>query len=257
MSPAEFAKEMAARFQESAQHLKVQVVENLKLEAECSEVPPRHIDLRRAYHEYMENPASRAEVIVNWVSAFVEAMKMTPNDPIDPARILPILKPENWPAGSPNSVHQSFSEDLVVAYALDARHTMRHLTDKDLGSLKMSVEALHKLALANLKKFFPAPTITEKAGVYQIRCDGNYDASLILLNEFWDKVVLKVRGHLVVAVPARYSLLVTGSGFPEGIQRVSHLAQEVFASCFHTLSPRLFVRRDEKFVPYPATATST
>ena len=151
--------------------------------------------------------------------------------------------------------HQCFTEDLIIAYVVDAPKTIRYLTNKHLADLKLSVEQLHRIALTNLKRILPAPEIREESGLYQIHCGGTYEASLLFLNEFWDKRPFRLRGEIVVAVPARDAVLVTGSGYPEGIQRLSELAHEAHASSPYRVTSELLIRREGKFVPYRPTGS--
>lgn len=152
--------------------------------------------------------------------------------------------------------HQWFTEDLIIAYVVDAPKTIRYLINKDLADLNVSVEELHRIALTNLKRILPAPEIREASGLYQIRCDGNYEASLIFLDEIWNRANFEVRGEIVVAVPARDCLLVAGSGDSEGVRRLSKRAHEVHASASYSVSSKLLVRREGKFVPYRANPCS-
>ncbi len=59
-----------------------------------------------------------------------------------------------------------------------------------------------------------------------LKADGNYEASLILMEEIWTRDNFDVAGDIVVFVPARDVVLVTGSEDIEGLT----LARELIAT---------------------------
>ena len=70
---------------------------------------------------------------------------------------------------------------------------------------------------------------------------GNYEASLLLIDDIWSSGQVKVNGDIVVAIPTRDVLLVTGSRNRSGLKRVRELAAKFIV-------PRT-VRADRHFVP--------
>jgi len=267
LTPAQFTQLFAASLRQSAPDMNAQIVEDLEIRFESSKELTGEIHLQSAYQKYMQDPGLRDDIISHWVAFSLEASNLSPDAPIDRSRILPVLKHKSWlglknenatsAGGDPEEdAHQRFTEDLIVAYVVDAPETIRYLTNKNLADLKVSVEELHKQALKNLVSILPAVDIQEANGVYRVRCDGNYDASLVLLDDFWDKWPFKVPGEIVVAVPARDWLLVTGSEFPAGIYRVSMIAQEVVATSLYSVTSRLLIRQKGKFVRYQAKRSS-
>ncbi len=264
LSPSEFTREISRGLQKSAPHLPNEVIKDLEIRMHLSTEYSGNIFLRAAYQEYVLNPGSQVEVLARWISKYLEAANTTPNTPIDVSRVLPILKPRSWlekelrataiGANEPNQYfHQDFIDDVIIAYAVDAANTMRYLMNRDLDILGLSAEKLQGTALANLRTLLPAPKIIGERGVYQIICGGNYDLSLIFMDEYWEAPDFRIRGEIVIAVPARDYLLVTGTDCPEGIQRVSMLAEDAISKSPYKVSAKLLVRRNRKFVPYLPT----
>ena len=79
---------------------------------------------------------------------------------------------------------------------------------------------------------------------------GNYEASLLLLDHVWNGGSLKVQGEIVIGVPARDLLLVTGSENQRGLARIREIAAEVVAESPYALTRELFVYRKGRFVRF-------
>ena len=86
--------------------------------------------------------------------------------------------------------------------------------------------------------------------------DGNYDASLILLDSIWTRGDLDVKGEIVIAIPTRDILLVTGTGNPERHAHMKEMVQEATSKGVYHLTPKLFVYRNGKFEQYQDAAES-
>lgn len=84
-------------------------------------------------------------------------------------------------------------------------------------------------------------------GIYLISAGGDYEASLLLVSDLWDREQMPVEGDFIAAIPARDLLIVTGSENPEGIRRVREMASEGAAQFSYRLSPVLFVRKNGVF----------
>jgi uncharacterized protein YtpQ (UPF0354 family) len=68
-----------------------------------------------------------------------------------------------------------------------------------------------------------------------------------LIESIWNSGQIEVDGEVVVAIPARGILIVTGSGNKAGLKTVRELAAKTSAEAAYRLTPRLFVFRDGRF----------
>jgi len=50
----------------------------------------------------------------------------------------------------------------------------------------MEMKDLRLLACANLKRILPKPNIQADNGIWRISAGGDYEASLLLLDDFWN-----------------------------------------------------------------------
>src|SRR5262245_55823814 len=124
---------------------------------------------------------------------------------------------------------------------------MRYLTTRD--DVGDRAQLLH-LALGNLHRMVPKIEMRRGAEhIFLIEAGGNYEASLLLADGIWSSGQIRVDGDIVVAVPGRDALFVTGSRNRAGIARLRAMAAEL-ASQPHGLTPALFVYRDGKFVKF-------
>ena len=139
---------------------------------------------------------------------------------------------------------------MAIFYAEDNPKSVRYLSVSDLGKLQLQKSELRQLACANLKRLLPAPEIELRDGTFRVMAGGDYDASLLLLEDVWCDDKIQIVGEMVVAVPARDMLLVVGSHDSQAMQLLKRTAQGIFAQAPYGLTARLFVYRENTFVPF-------
>ncbi len=152
------------------------------------------------------------------------------------------------PSGpKPEILTEPFNSELAIVYAEDRPQSLRYLmTGDDVGDRAQ----LRQLALGNLHRMLAKIEMREGADhVLLIEAGGNYEASLLLADGIWSSDQIKVDGDIVVAVPDRSALLITGSHNREGIARLRKIAAERAVGPY-ALTPSLFVYRDGKFVKF-------
>jgi uncharacterized protein YtpQ (UPF0354 family) len=86
--------------------------------------------------------------------------------------------------------------------------------------------------------------------VFLVAAGGDYEASLLLLDDVWSGGQIKVNGDIVVAIPARDVLLVTGSRDRTGVRKVRELATKLVAEGPYGLTDALFVYRNGRFTKF-------
>ena len=75
-------------------------------------------------------------------------------------------------------------------------------------------------------------------------------ASLLAVPDFWAKGEFNVDGEIVVAIPARDHLLITGSKNAAGLAKMREVAARVVQESPQRLTDTLFVLRDGRFVEF-------
>jgi uncharacterized protein YtpQ (UPF0354 family) len=222
--------------------------------------------LRNAYADYAQDPAQLDQLLKSYVAALRQARsaqggaaRNAGGDPapakVDRTRIVPVIKDKQWIDDNVNGlkargldaefVFDRLNNDLVIVYAEDDSARTRYLmSGEDLGVARKELKAL---AIANLRRVLPKVEMSVEDDVAVISAGGDYDASLLLIDDIWSGGQIKVEGDIVVAIPARNVLLVTGSQSRAGLRTMRTLVAKVAANGSHALTRTLFVYREGRF----------
>jgi uncharacterized protein YtpQ (UPF0354 family) len=140
--------------------------------------------------------------------------------------IVPVIKSKGWLWEmafqlSPESsmVSDDLVDDLVICYAFDLPDHFRFVKEDDRAALGLDPGGLRKLSVRNLTRLRGKPEILRPSwpGV-MLRLDNNLEASLLLVDQLWRQLAGGIAGELIVAVPCRDILAVSGTGISGGIE---------------------------------------
>ena len=258
LTPAEFTQEFAQALQKASHEIKVEVVDDRQLKVTTKDGRELSPFLYNAYDAYKQTPEEKDAVIQRFVAASLETA-VTVKGSLDRTRIVPVIKDQKWLedmrqslhsrgfAKEVESVYENFAPGLVIVYAEDAPRNMRYLIPKDLEDAKIERKDLRAIACQNLKRLLPKIERHGSNGVYMLTAGGNYEASLLLLESIWTGGKIDVKGDVVVAIPTRDLLLVTGSKDQDGLAKVKQMVEKAYGEGSYQLTPNLFVFRDGKF----------
>jgi uncharacterized protein YtpQ (UPF0354 family) len=261
LTPSQFTEECAKALHERSASLKVEIVRDLELRLTATNGYESRSFLYNAYDLYRLDPTAKATCVERVVAAALEMAAGIPNG-VDRTRIVPIIKDKPWLEESrqamlksgakevPGQVYEDFNQDLVILYGEDSAKNIRYFRPEDLNVAKIEREELRPLACENLKRLLPKIECHGANGLYMVTAGGDYEASLLLLDSIWDGGQMEVSGDIVVAIPTRGVLLVTGSNDPNGITKVREIVQDAYSNGAYRLTPQLFVRRDGRFVKF-------
>jgi len=186
---------------------------------------------------------------------FAQVSTAPPGQPqLDHSRIIPVVKPRKWlddiheearaRGSAQEQLAERFSDDLVVAYAEDSARTFRYLTTREYAGNRSE---LRTLAVTNLLRVLPDLEVRIfNPHVTSVSVGDDYTSSLLLVDDIWTSGRLKVKGDIVVAIPARDVILVTGSRSGT-LKNFRALAEDLYAKGPNALSSALFVYRDNRF----------
>jgi len=217
--------------------------------------------LNNAYTSYKIEPDSLVTVISMYVKSASDLYKK--EEPIQKDKIIPIIKDagyideiaitlnQNNKTNEPVSlVYEKYNSKLVIIYAEDIENGISYFTLDRFKESGINRDSLYSIALKNLDKILPAIQRNGENGYYMLTAGGNYETSLILLNDIWSKQNVPVEGDIIIAIPTRDLLLVTGSKNDEGIKKLKSVAKEAWESGPYQLTPDLFLWNGKKFEPY-------
>lgn len=158
-----------------------------------------------------------------------------------------------YTGGDRTYVQDEFAADLAVRYA-PSDDLAVSLTWPDLDKLGLTPRSLRRLAVDELKSRLGSAQLHCSSSILMVSCHG-IESSLLLVDDFWPGLVSEVPGDLVVGVPARDVLVITGSRSAAGLAKARRCVDRVFyAGDRHLLSRELLVWRDpgwEIFDPAP------
>ncbi|HZN20776.1 MAG TPA: hypothetical protein VFB84_21720 [Micromonosporaceae bacterium] len=136
-----------------------------------------------------------------------------------------------------------FLGNLGVAYTAGPPYGERLMTWTDLDRFGLSHRALRHQAVANLDAMLGRVRLHGQPPALMLSFDG-LESSVLLADEFWDGLEGSVPGDLVVGVPARDVVIVTGSESRPGLEKARRAVDRVFfAGDEHLLTRHLLVRR--------------
>jgi uncharacterized protein YtpQ (UPF0354 family) len=256
LNPQAFTQEFARALTTALPSATVTVKGDLALSVKEASGLDRTIFLTNPYREYSLDPKRFGDIVKGFVAAM--ARSGTGQAKLDRSRIVPVIKDRQWlvdlhkmhKAQGKDQEHlsESFNNELIVVYAEDDPTRMRYLTtSEDIG---VGRQELRALAVENLKRILPKIEMRGDDHVLLVSAGGDHEPSLLLIDEIWTGGQVKVNGDIVVAVPARDVLLVTGSRDRTGLKRIRELVAKFVAQGPYGLTDTLFVYRDGRFTKF-------
>lgn len=135
-----------------------------------------------------------------------------------------------------------FLGNLAVGYTVGPPFGERVVTWADLDRFALSHRALRREAVTTLHESLARVRLHGRPPAFMLSFDG-LESSVLLAGEFWDSIADSVPGELVVGVPARDVVIVTGSQSRGGLEKARRAVDRVFfAGDQHLLTRHLLVR---------------
>jgi len=259
ISAGEFTEAFAHILREKLPDVRVRISGPLELKLAHKDGADETTFLENAFTEYRANPDLQNEVLEKFATALRETIDH-PKGQIDRTRIVPVIKDAAYltevrsalearghDAAKFSQAHDPYNSELVVLYAEDTPNNMRYLTDDDVTELDIERNDLQQLAIENLRRLLPDVQMNGDKGVFLMQAGGDYEASLLLIDSIWSSGQIEVDGEIVVAIPARGILIITGSQNRSGLRKVRELAAKTAAEASYRLTSQLFVFRGGRF----------
>lgn len=165
-------------------------------------------------------------------------------------RFLPLLVSEDDPGVGGDHLLDEFTPGLSVAYSYGPPYGQRLVTWADLEQSGMPRRSVRRQADDNLYGALATVEVHGRPPALMLSF-GGLESSVLLADEFWDQVEEGVPGELVVGVPARDVVIITGSQSRPGLAKARRAVDRVFfAGDEHLLSQDLLVRREREWLPF-------
>jgi uncharacterized protein YtpQ (UPF0354 family) len=255
-SPSTFTAQFARALQAAMPSAKVSIVRDLQLDIRRADGTSATVSLLNNYRDYSANPGWFDEVVKAYAAALAKPAGQTAK--LDRTRIVPVIKDRPWLVelqghfrkqdASQQPVFEDFNNELVVVYAEDTSNRTRYLSSSE--NLGVERSKLRALAIENLMRLMPRIEMRQgDDGLAMMTSHADYGASLLLVDSIWSGDQIKVEGDIVVAVPAKDVILITGSRNRKGLKAMRTAAPNL-AKGSYGITDTLFVYRKGRFVKF-------
>jgi uncharacterized protein YtpQ (UPF0354 family) len=140
-----------------------------------------------------------------------------------------------------------------VSYVVDEENRLTFVQNRHLLAAGIDENAVHRAAMENLYRMAETHLKIQPHGpVFAIFMDGNFEASVLLLDTLWDNSFANyIREDFVAAIPSRDVLAFGDSSSTEANAELRAIADRVAAGASdHTVSTSLYRRRNRIWFPY-------
>jgi uncharacterized protein YtpQ (UPF0354 family) len=265
MTPAEFTTAFVKALRAEVPSLDVTIKNDLELNLKHHDGSDFQSNLHNAYQTYLLDPSNLNEVIKQYVASTKEIFEHKVDaDTINIENLVPIVKDKLWLSEAksqliksfPNKVYnektdgfvyEDYNDDLAIVYAVDNPANFSFLTQKGLEKSNIPREKLHDIAINNLNKKLPNIELHSGPLVSMITAGGNFEASILLLDNVWTGQDLPYQGNIVIAIPARDVLLLADAKNPEAISKLREMVKKSMDNSSYTLTDQLFIYKNGKF----------
>jgi uncharacterized protein YtpQ (UPF0354 family) len=261
LNESEFTRLYAERLQAAKAGLRARVSGDLEIKMTDGSGGESTVFLDNAYSLYRQESAEQRDVVLDrYVKATLESRD--PPEKTDTSRIVPVIKDVQWwqeirqgvgqrGGKTPDElVVEPLNEELVVMYAIDSASNVTYLSQEAFEETGVDRSSLRDLAIGNLHSILPKVEVHRGDLLSMIVADGNYEASVLLFDEFWKKEAARAKGNLVVGIPARDLLVFADSSNAEAVLKLREAVDKYSVDSPYRITTSLFEYRDGRFVPY-------
>lgn len=172
-------------------------------------------------------------------------------------KAVPYLKPDissSDPAPAPalnfddSPILRRFAPGLLTAYLVDEGDRFSYVQGRDVREAGLGEEDLNRQAVLNLADIADGKvTVRQSGSVWTLIFDGNFEASLMVLDDLWINGLREYARDPVVAIPARDVLAFCDVASPAGLLELRALVKRVRPLGDHLLSEHLYRRIDRQW----------
>ena len=250
-----FTKQYFKKLKTEVQGLELVSLKELEIKTKHNGKDLTHY-LNNAYSEYVREGENKNEVFDRYIKSALTLYQPKPAFSHD--QIVPNIKDWRYlkelkriqQNDEIEYVYEKYNDELLIFYAQDTEHSISYLVKDDIKEYNIEIEILKEKSIKNLLNILPNIESHGEDGYFMLTAGGDYEASLILEESIWTKENFQVNGEIIIGVPARDLVLITGSEDKEGLERLKSTVTEVNQTGNHLVSDKLFILRDGKFEVY-------
>lgn len=248
-----FSSKFASLIKQAHPEANVEIVKALEIKITFPENEESTSFLNNAYADYKNNPGQLDEILSAYAQS-VTTPKELADAQLSKAQIFPVVKDRAYiqqmeemfkNSDKKGLIYEKLNDVLYILYAFDTPTSIRFMTEDDLTDVGVEKNQLKTLAKENLKRTIPQIGLQgDPASISMLVADGTYEASFILFDDMWNKEQFPVKGNIVVYIPTRDLVLITGSEDEEHLALVHDILYNQGNEWSHIVSEVGFVRRE-------------
>lgn len=251
-----FQAEMLASLQTSLPDAEISVVEEFEISLVLPDRETQTIYLDNAFHAYSaEDPERRHELIARYLRSWVAITK--PQE-IALDMVVPMVKSRAWlsdmqdaltdaSSGVSLLLSEPLNDELYIVYAINSADSIAYASSEQITGLGLQAQELRAEAIRNMRGLIPGITIERGPLVSMVVAGGDFEASLILFPDLWEREAARMKGRPVFAIPARDLLLFADSANAQGIDELRALAVRMHGESTYPLTSDLFIATEGRF----------
>jgi len=195
------------------------------------------------HQKYLQNPESFEEIYANVKAAFFSLVEVSK---VDVEKIFPRIENKQFikerlegNSVMENVLYRQFNEELFIFFVEERADKFYPLQKSDLLDLNYSMEELFLKAANNLANL-PNIQTHDTNGLIRVSAGGLYESGFIILDLFLRRQ-LSAPGYIVVAIPTRDTLFVTGSEDQENITKLYDIIKRLKEEGHSIISEKIFL----------------
>lgn len=208
--------------------------------------------LDNSFKEYNLSPNELNEILERYVNSSGSLYER--DDEININQIIPTIKPSSYFEELKQSgidtldlIWENYNEDLIIIYAEDKGNSFKYFNNDEFKKLNIQKDTLLNFAINNLKNIIPDIEKVGENGDYGLIAGGDYEANLILLKTLWTKENFDVDGDIIIAIPNRDLVFITGSNNKTSIQKLKKSIDEYYNTGNHPISNSFYRWNGNRF----------
>jgi uncharacterized protein YtpQ (UPF0354 family) len=150
-------------------------------------------------------------------------------------------------------VLRDLKNGLLVAYLVDEGNGFTYVQHRHVSDAGLTLDELHEAGVSNLHKIADDRIrVQEYGSVFAVFLDGNFEASLILVDWLWSQALAHlVKSGFVAAIPARDVLAFCDAESTQGLSELRQIVGRLEKGD-HLLTPVLYRRAQGQWSRYAA-----
>ncbi len=150
---------------------------------------------------------------------------------------------------SDSLVTRDLGNGILVTYLVDEGEYFSYVQNRHLVNEDISANDLHTIGIKNLaEKALGTVKIHEHSNIYTLILDGNYEASLLVIDILWDEYLSEYAPNgFVVAIPCRDVIAFCDKNSKNGIEELKQVNGRVFEGADHQLTDCLYQRENGRW----------